>query len=237
MRLFVLALLLSPGAALACSMIPSSPNLGLPGRAAGPDAVFTGSGEAHLLGADEMPIDVTRTPYTVEGEGEAGALLVPVAPLAPGVYHVAPCDYGVACEATITEGAGDPGVPPEAPVLTFEPIRIATGQNSDCGPTVPGTNVGVESGAHVVVFAAAPVDTLADAELLGFARPEDGEPGRWITQHEGDVFAAAIDAEGELSEWTGPHAIAPGGCSTSGGAPLGFAALLAFAAVGRRARR
>jgi hypothetical protein len=237
MRLLVLALLLSPGAALACSMVATSPNLGLPGLAAGPDAVFTGTGDAHLLGPDDMPIEVTRSPYTVEGEGEAGALLVPVEPLAPGDYRVEPCDFGVTCEATITEGRGDPGVPPEAPVLTFEPFRIATGRNADCSPHVPGTDVGVESGAHVVIFAAAPVDTLADAELLGFARPEDGGPGRWITQHEGDVFAAAIDAEGELSEWTGPHALTPGGCSTSGGAPLGFVALFAFVAVGRRARR
>lgn len=236
MRLLVAALLVSPRIALACSMIVTPPNLGLPGASAGPDAVFTTASQALLLGPDDVEIDVTRVPYFVEGE--EAEVLVPVAPLPPGDYRVDRCDFGAECEATIAEGGGDPGVPPAMPELSFEPIRIYTGRRADCGPTVPGTDVHAESDAVVVIFAAAPVETLADADLLGFAR-DDGEGDiRWMTEHRGEVFAAAVDAEGELSEWTGPHTLAPAGCSSTGGGTLGLVALLlAAGAIGRRTRR
>ncbi len=235
MRLIIAALLLSPEAALACSMVAWPPNLGLPGASAGADAVFTSATPGSvLLGPGDIEIAVTRTPYFIAGD--RGEVLTPVEPLPPGDYRIEPCDFGVECRVTVTEGEGDPGVSPEAPTLEFEPIRISTGRWANCGPTVPGTEVRAASAAPVVVFAAEPVDTLDDAALLGIAPFEERHGPRWITAHEGDVYAAAVDAEGELSEWTGPHSLDPG-CSTTGRGPVGLGALIAAAAAVRRQRR
>lgn len=233
MRLLLVSFLLIPQAALACSMVLLPPNLGLPGAVAGPTAVFTTASGGILLGPDDTEIAVTRAPYRINGS--EAEMLVPVEPLAPGNYRVEPCDFGIPCEVNITEDAGDPGLPPAMPELLFESARIWTGRHANCGPTVPGTEVIAESDAPVVVFAAEPLDSLVGAALLGFAQPDGEEGARWITEHEGDIFAAAVDAEGELSEWSGPHALKAGACSTSGDGPFGLAlSTLAFLLAFRR---
>jgi hypothetical protein len=114
MRQIVAALLLSPSAALACTMLVTRPNLGLPGEPAGPDSVFTSANpDSVLLGPGDIEVAVTRAPHAVEGR--VGEVLTPVEPLAPGDYRIEPCDAGAACTATISEGAGDPGEPPAPP--------------------------------------------------------------------------------------------------------------------------
>lgn len=232
MRLFVAAILLSPNVALACSMIPPTADLGLPGALAGPGAVFTSLGGA-LFGPGDVEVPVTHFTYTVEGAGEA-ALLVPAEPLAPGDYKLGAC-LDPACDlvlTTIEEEVGDPGTPPAAPEVTQRHNRIRQGCEP---PRLPGTHVTFGSDALMVVVAEHPADTLDGARLVGLGHAQEGGEFTFQTWLEGDFFAAAVDAEGELSEWTA-FTLNPG-CSTTGTAPVWLGALLAALAMGRRTGR
>lgn len=227
----LLALLLTSPAD-ACSMVVAPPDLGLPGANAGPDAVFSTPNGGRLYGPDGNEVAVARVAFAAEGWDLE--LLVPEAPLAPGAYTISPCDWGV-CAATIGEEGGDPGVPPLVPEIDVTRTQVSTGQRADCGPQVPARVLTATTEAVTVVFSEEPIDDLAGATLLGVAMPNGDGELVWTTTWDGTVYAAAIDAEGELSEWTQPIEVVSRGCSSLGATPLGLAALLA--AMGLTASR
>jgi MYXO-CTERM domain-containing protein len=222
--------------ALACTMVAFDPDPGLAGALAGPEAVFSTSTGGELLDADENVVATERTALTIDGQ--LLELLTPIAPLAPGDYRVECARLGGDCGTTIAEGEGDPGVPPEAPVVQLVETRIWSGRNANCGPEVGAVQLVAESDAVGVIYASGPIEDLAGAELLGAASAA-GDDLTWTTTDDlGEVWAAAIDAEGEISEWSGPYeVIVPAGCGcSSSGASPGAALLLLVALVSRRRR-
>jgi MYXO-CTERM domain-containing protein len=130
--------------------------------------------------------------------------------------------------ATISDGLGDPGVAPDAPDIT---VSASTHTTICIGPTVPASRITVSTDAVAVLFAEAPFDALEGADVLGFAFPGGG----WTTQYEGEVYAAAIDSEGELSSWVGPENLAH--CATVSTPTAGWATTMGLLAALLRRRR
>lgn len=201
--------------AWACTMLAMAPDLNLPGEVAGPDAVFSVTNDAVLLDAAGAEVDVTRTPLTVEGYDIT--ILVPNAPLAAGSYTLDVCDQAI-CSFTIQADAGDPGEPPAPPEIELDRIHVSSGRWANCGPRIPARQASTQSDAQAVVFATEPTESLDGATLFGMAELMNGE-FLFSTTDEVVLYAAALDSEGELSEWSEPLEFRSRGCSVVGGAP------------------
>jgi len=219
----------APAPASACSLSLGPDGFGLPGLAAGPAAVFTADHQGATVSGESGEVEATSVPFFVNGSEHT--LILPDAPLVPGTYRTDRCDEE-GCVATISDGLGDPGVAPDAPDITVSASTITTIHGPDCsGPTVPASRITVSTDAVAVLFAEAPFDTLEGADVLGFAFPGGG----WTTEHEGEVYAAAIDSEGELSSWVGPENLAH--CATVSTPTAGWATTMGLLAALLRRRR
>jgi MYXO-CTERM domain-containing protein len=230
----ILGWVFAPAPAVACTMVAYDADPGLAGALAGPEAVFSTSTGGELLDAEENVVETERTALTIDGQ--LLELLTPIAPLAPGDYWVECQRPGGNCDTTIADGEGDPGVPPEAPVVQLVETRIPSGRNANCGPRVGAVQLVAESEAVGVIYGSDPIGDLAGAELLGAASAATDDLTWTTTDDLGEVWAAAIDAEGEISEWSGPYeVIVPAGCGcSSSGAPPGAALLLLVVVASRR---
>jgi hypothetical protein len=226
-----LTLLLLANAANACS-IHAQPfsGLRLPGAQAGPWAVFTAPPEAGelYLGTEHTEVIPTNSISFSAGSGPE-RLLIPNDPLAPGTYAVFVGDRRWS-ETVIKEELGDPGEPPEPPELEVTGVTHGGAEIGSTCPHFVGNGVEVITDAPVVVFSDAPVDSLDGATLLGHAFPG---LGGWETPFEGDVYAASVDSEGELSAWT--EATPLSHCASAGVTPAGLlAAVVAGLTLCRR---
>jgi hypothetical protein len=196
--MWLLYALMAPASACSVFWIPDE----LPGPRAGPRAVFTTHVGADLIGPDGV-VPVTRFVQNVEGEPME--LLVPAAPLAPGDYHMSRCWAGAACPTTTIEaGLGDPGVPPRPPEVSVAWFA-GVGPNATCKPSMDGNRVRAASDAVAVVVASEPQPSFLAARLVRWAAvlPTRREAW-WDFMADTQVYVAALDAEGELSEWVGP---------------------------------
>lgn len=218
----------APASACSFSLGPYGWDFGLPGLAAGPAAVFTADHQGATVSGESGEVEASSVPFFVNGSEHT--LILPDAPLAPGAYRTDRCDEE-GCGATISDGLGDPGVAPDAPDITVSALPLAMFQNTDCGPGMNGNLITVSTDAVAVLFAEAPFDTLEGADVLAFAFPGGG----WTTEHEGEVYAAAIDSEGELSSWVGPENLAH--CATVSSPTAGWATTMGLLAALLRRRR
>ena len=222
----------APAPASACTIRHINPygrGFGLPGLSAGPAAVFTSDHQGATVSGEAGEVAATSVSFFVSGNEHT--LNLPDAPLAPGAYRTDGCDEE-GCGATISDGLGDPGVAPDAPGITVAASAITHINDTDCsGPTVPANLITVSTDAVAVLFAEAPFDALEGADVLGFAFPGGG----WTTEYEGEVYAAAIDSEGELSSWVGPEHLAH--CATVSSPTAGWATTMGLLAALLRRRR